>query len=137
MGKAVVVTRSQGQGDTVIDRRKAIRDGTTLPTVGNLGQFFGDNDFDMEASQTGFYVSPGDSGELQRAIAYLLANPERAEEMGRCGRRMVEKLMRVDQFAERIRQVMERETGLKLSPVQQVKPSGEDKEECNPGSLLF
>lgn len=116
MGKAVIVTRSQGQGDTVVDRRKTTRDGMALPTIGNLGRFFGNNEYEKEAGQTGFYVTPGDAAQLRRAIDYLLANPERAEEMGQRGRHMVENLMRVEQFAIRIRQVIEEETGLYLTP---------------------
>ena len=133
MGKAVIVSRSQGQGDTVVDRRKVTRDGAILPTVGNLGQFFANYSNAIEAGQTGFYVTPGDAAELKRAITYLLNNPERAEEMGKRGRSMVESLMRVDQFAHRIRQVIEEETGLKLAPAEQIV---KDEEEWKSSSLL-
>lgn len=134
MGKAVVVTRSQGQGDTVVDRRKTTRAGAALPTVGNLGRFFGDNEFEKEAGQTGFYVTPGDPAELRRAIDYLLANPDRAAEMGQRGRRMVEALMQVEQFAERIGQVIEAETGIQLaSRFNQLEQSGEGTNAWGPG----
>lgn len=136
MGKAVVVTRSKGQGDTVIDRRKTTRGGAELPTVGNLGQFFGDNEFQKEAGQTGFYVTPGDPAELRRAIAFLLANPARLAEMGQSARRMVENLMRVEQFADRIRQVIEEEVDIQLlSPNLTVSQLEQGKEECSLNGL--
>lgn len=133
MAKAVIVSRSQGQGDTVVDRRKVTRDGAILPTVGNLGQFFSSYSNSIEPGQTGFYVTPGDAAELKRAITYLLNNPDRAEEMGKRGRNMVGSLMRVDQFAQRIKQVIEEETGLKLAPANQIV---KDTEEWKSSSLL-
>jgi glycosyltransferase involved in cell wall biosynthesis len=133
MGKSVIVSRSQGQGDTVIDRRKTTRTGSPLPTVGNLKEFFGDYVEDENIGQTGFYVTPGDTAELNRAITYLLNNPERADEMGRQGRKMVTSLMRVDQFAQRIRQIIEKETGIKLKTIQ---PAVKDEGKCEPSSLL-
>jgi len=133
MGKSVIVSRSQGQGDTVIDRRKTTRTGSPLPTVGNLKEFFGDYVEDDNIGQTGFYVTPGDVGEMNRAITYLVNNPERADEMGRQGRKMVTSLMRVDQFAQRIRQVIEKETGIQLRTI---RPAVKDEEKCEPSSLL-
>ncbi|HEU4425686.1 MAG TPA: glycosyltransferase family 4 protein, partial [Pilimelia sp.] len=60
MGKAVVVTRTQGQVDVV-------REG-----------------------ETGLYVPPGDPAALRAAIQHLLDNPDVAERMGRAGRAVVE-----------------------------------------------
>jgi glycosyltransferase involved in cell wall biosynthesis len=107
MGKAIIVTRSQGQGDTVVDRRRTLRNEPTLPTVGNLSLFFGDNIAEVQDAQTGFYVQPGNPAELRRAIEYLLDNPKRSTALGQNGRKMVETLMRVEQFAERIKQIIE------------------------------
>jgi glycosyltransferase involved in cell wall biosynthesis len=137
MGKAVVVTRSRGQGDTVVDQRKTTRAGAHLPTIGNLGQFFGENEFEETAGQTGFYVSPGDPAELRRAIDYLLANPQRAAEMGQAGRRMVEALMKVEQFADRIKRVIEEEVGYPLTPAGHlIQPEAEKGQaECSLSGL--
>ncbi len=106
MGRAVIVTRSEGQGDIVVDRRKTIRNDPTLATLGNLNQFFGDELNNDIIGQTGFYVRPGNPGELRQAIEYLLANPERATAMGKQGRKLVEELMSVEAFAERIKLII-------------------------------
>lgn len=106
MGKAVIVTRSEGQGDTVVDRRESTRNGPTRPTKGKFIELFGGKELEGVDGQTGFYVSPGDPLELRKAIQFLLDHPERAEEMGARGRRTVESLMTVEQFADRIRRVV-------------------------------
>jgi glycosyltransferase involved in cell wall biosynthesis len=100
MGKPVVVTGTRGQTDVVRDRRSAGRgrierqwwpgfvDAPDLAeTIGRL--------------PTGFYVAPGDAGELRRAIAYLLAHPDVADELGRNARRVVEACFTLDAFVAR------------------------------------
>jgi glycosyltransferase involved in cell wall biosynthesis len=62
---------------------------------------------DLKRLPTGFYVQPGDSVELRKAISYLLAHPEVADELGRNGRRVVEALMSLDAFVARIVQIMQ------------------------------
>jgi len=50
----------------------------------------------------GLYVPPGDPNVLRRAIVYLLDHPDERARLGAAGRRLVERLMTVDQFARRI-----------------------------------
>jgi glycosyltransferase involved in cell wall biosynthesis len=101
MGKAVIVSATRGQTDTVRDRRnhgygrvaRAILPGfLDAPDVAE----------DLKRLPTGFYVQPGDPIELRKAITYLLAHPEVAAELGRNGRRVVEALMSLDAFVARI-----------------------------------
>jgi glycosyltransferase involved in cell wall biosynthesis len=72
MGKAVIVTRSRGQADTV-------REGVD-----------------------GLHVPPGDPGALRQAIEYLLQHPEEAARMGRAGREAVETQRTLDQYVQRV-----------------------------------
>lgn len=105
MGKAVIVSATRGQTDVVRDRRNDGRGRVerewwpgfvdapeVTKTLGHLA--------------TGFYVRPGDAAELGRAIAYLLAHPDVAEEMGRNGRRVVEEVFGLDAFAARFASVI-------------------------------
>lgn len=105
MGKAVIVSATRGQTDVVRDRRNGGRGRVerewwpgfvdapeVAETLGHLA--------------TGFYVRPGDAAELGRAIAYLLAHPDLAEEMGRNGRRVVEEVFGLDAFAARFASVI-------------------------------
>lgn len=113
MGKAVIVTRSEGQSDTVVDRRKTLRldnssTGELLDTSGQFVQLF--NSSDLEPSFNGFYVKPGDPDALRNAIKYLLEHPQEAERMGKAGREIVENLLTVEHFAERIKKVIENKT---------------------------
>jgi glycosyltransferase involved in cell wall biosynthesis len=60
MGKAVIVSRSRGQVDVVVD------------------------------GENGLYVPPGDADALRAAVRRLLDDPAEAERMGRVGRMLVE-----------------------------------------------
>jgi glycosyltransferase involved in cell wall biosynthesis len=105
MGKAVIVSGTRGQTDVVRDRRNGGRGrmprqwwpgfvdapGLVEP-VGHL--------------PTGFYVTPGDAGELERAIRYLLARPDVATELGRNGRLVAEACFGLDAFAARFAEVI-------------------------------
>lgn len=109
MGKAVIVSATRGQTDVVRDRRNGGRGRVErewwpgfvdAPEVaGTIGRL-----------ATGFYVRPGDAAELGRAIAYLLAHPDLAEEMGHNGRRVVEEIFGLDAFAARFASVMRGES---------------------------
>ena len=68
MGKAVIVTRTPGQTDVVIQ------------------------------GETGLYVPPGDAGALREAIGRLLDNPAEAARMGANGRRVIEERMSLDKY---------------------------------------
>ncbi len=76
MGKAVIATRTRGQGD-------ALREGVT-----------------------GLYVPPGDVGALHGAICRLLANPREAEEMGKNARRIVEAGLNLETFVKKVTQIV-------------------------------
>ena len=115
MSKAVIVTRSAGQGDTVVDARSNLH-GRVNPPVETKGKFtylFGLNKGEDLTGPTGFYVNPGDSEELASAITYLLEHPEQAEAMGKVGRRTVETLMSVEQFTYRIIEAILEAAGVK------------------------
>lgn len=104
MGKAVIVTRSLGQGDTIADRRRQTRRDPLRPTTGHFTHLFDRPDL---SGQTGFYVTPHDPAELRRVIQFLLNQPALTAEVGHRARQVVENLMSVELFADRIRQVIE------------------------------
>ena len=87
MGKAVIVSRSRGQTDTVYDQRQ--HDSASVPPWAETGP-------------NGIYVPPGDQQALRRAILHLLAHPEEAEDLGTNGRRLVEGSMGLDRFTARM-----------------------------------
>jgi glycosyltransferase involved in cell wall biosynthesis len=64
----------------------------------------------------GLYVIPGDPAALRRAIVFLLDHPEERARLGAAGRRAVERLMTVDQFAERMRTVVEQARAASAKP---------------------
>jgi glycosyltransferase involved in cell wall biosynthesis len=105
MGKALIVSATAGQTDTVRDRRNngyGRVERRILP-----GGFLEAPDVpaDLRWLPTGFYVKPGDASELRKAIVYLLEHPNVAEELGHNGRRVFEALMTLDHFADRIAEV--------------------------------
>lgn len=105
MGKAVIVSATRGQTDTVRDRRNK---GYGRVERRILPGFLEAPDVPerLRHMPTGFYVRPGDPAELRKAISYLLAHPEVADELGRNGRQVVEALMGLDAFVARITQVI-------------------------------
>lgn len=105
MGKPVVVTQSLGQTDVVEDRRLRAR-GKLRPRPTSLARrLAAEARIPLEA--TGLYVAPGDAEGLRRAISYLLEHPDERERLGRAGRRTVEALFTVEQFAERVRALVD------------------------------
>ncbi len=105
MGKAIIVSATTGQTDTIRDRRNngfGRVERRVLP-----GGFLDAPDVpaDLRRLPTGFYVKPGDASELRKAIIYLLEHPDVADELGRNGRHVFEALMTLDHFAARIAQV--------------------------------
>jgi len=101
MGKAVVVSHARGQTDVVRDRRHASRAVPERPTQPEWARILGATDATAQ-EPTGLYVLPGDLGELQRAIVFLLAHPETALMMGRNGRQLLLETMSLDHFTERV-----------------------------------
>lgn len=105
MAKAVIVTGTRGQTDVVRDPANGGRGDVarewwpgfvdTPEVAGSLAHL-----------PTGVYVAPGDVTSMRAAIEHLLAHPEIADEMGRNGRRVVESLFGLDQFALRFAAVI-------------------------------
>ncbi len=113
MGKAVIVSRTSGQGDTIVDRRRTLRTGPEAyrDTTGKFIELFGGEKFEEMYGATGFYVNPGSVEALSRAISYLREHPEVAAEMGKRGRHTVASLMSVEQFYSRIKNMIAENTG--------------------------
>ncbi len=101
MGKAVIVSGARGQSDTVRDRRNNGYGRIQRTVLPGFLEAPGVPE-ELKRLPTGFYVQPGDPDELRKAIAYLLAHPDLADELGRNGRRVVEELMGLDAFVERV-----------------------------------
>jgi glycosyltransferase involved in cell wall biosynthesis len=101
MGKAVIVTHTEGQTDVVEDRRAVTRGSPPRPRPVSLLSLLAEQAGTV-AEPTGFYVPPGESDALQRAIVYLLDHPEERQRLGAAGRRAVEQFMTVEQFAARL-----------------------------------
>jgi glycosyltransferase involved in cell wall biosynthesis len=102
MAKPVIVTHTLGQTDVVEDRRAITRGAAPRARPASLLHQFAAT-AGVTLDQSGFYVPPRDAAALRSAITYLLDHPEERSRMGAAGRRTVERLMRIDQFAERIR----------------------------------
>ena len=77
MGKAVICSRVEGQRDIV------------------------------QEGKTGIFVTPQDLDALRKAIEYLLKHPEVAKEMGREGRRHLEKYHTLDQWVSDVKRIVE------------------------------
>ncbi len=99
MGKAVVITQTEGQIDVVEDRRAAVHGANLLRSLAAREG--------VTLEPNGFYVPPGDAAALRRAIVYLLDHPELRAQLGAAGRRAVERLMTVEQYAQRLRALVE------------------------------
>ena len=106
MGKPVIATHTYGQTDVIEDRRSVTRGAQERARPISLLRNVADEE-DVPIEPNGFYVPPKDPEALQRAIVFLLDHPEERERLGAAGRRAVERLMSVDQFAERIARVVD------------------------------
>jgi glycosyltransferase involved in cell wall biosynthesis len=116
MGKPVIVTHSRGQTDVIEDRRSTTRGVLPRPRPVSLLRTIAEmTGVDIEPN--GFYVVPGDPAALRRAILYLLDRPEERARLGAAGRRAVERLMTVDQFAGRMRDLVEQACSATTDPV--------------------
>jgi len=101
MGKAVVVTHTQGQIDVVEDRRAATRG--PVPRIRPVSLLRAvAREAGEEVEPNGFYVPAGDHEALRRALVYLLDHPSERKQLGEAGRRAVERFLTLDQFAARI-----------------------------------
>lgn len=100
MGLPVVVTRTRGQSDVVIDRRRVTRSNPELSTSGGFAQLFAPDSTELQESN-GFYVAPGDDEELRKCIRYLVENPDVAAELGAHGQRFAREVLSVECFVRR------------------------------------
>jgi len=100
MAKPIIVTATEGQSDVVEDRRGNVRGMPARPVsyLRELADRYG-----IRLEPNGLYVPPGDPAALRRAILYLLDHPEERRRLGMAGRRTIERLLTVDQFADRMR----------------------------------
>jgi glycosyltransferase involved in cell wall biosynthesis len=106
MAKPVVVTHSWGQTDVVEDRRAVTRGNPPRPRPVSLLRLLAQRE-GVALEPNGFYVPPEDPAALRRALIYLLDRPDERERLGAAGRRAVERLLRVDQFAARMRALVD------------------------------
>lgn len=100
MGLPVVVTRTRGQSDVVIDRRRVLRSNPELSTSGGFSRLFQANNSELHPSN-GFYVGPGDDVELKKCIRYLVEHRDFAAELGANGQRFAREVLSVECFVER------------------------------------
>jgi len=77
MGKAVVASKTRGQGEI------------------------------LEDSVTGLYVAPGDVTSLREALLCLLNNPGQREKMGANARKVVEQGLNLDAYVQRMKQIVD------------------------------
>lgn len=110
MGKALVVSHTRGQVDVVRDRRHHNRADPERAGQSDWVRNLGATER-VAAGETGIYVMPGDVAELRRAIVFLLEHPERANEMGANGRRVIEETMSLDHFTDRLTALITGEHG--------------------------
>ena len=59
-------------------------------------------DIDIEAAGIGLWVEPGDVNGWRDAINYLIANPQKARDMGKRGRELCENRYNLDRFASQL-----------------------------------
>jgi glycosyltransferase involved in cell wall biosynthesis len=100
MGLPVVVTRTRGQSDVVIDRRKVLRSDPELSTSEGFAQLFRPDSAELSEAN-GFYVGPGDDVELRKCIRYLVEHPDVAAELGVSGQRFARAVLSVECFVQR------------------------------------
>jgi glycosyltransferase involved in cell wall biosynthesis len=101
MGKAVVVTHTQGQSDVVEDRRAATRG--LVPRIRPVSLLRAiAREAGEDVNPNGFYVPAGEPDALRRALVYLLDHPAERRELGAAGRRAIERFLTLDQFAARM-----------------------------------
>ena len=100
MGLPVIVTRTRGQSDVVIDRRRHLR---AIPERATRGSFVTmvEPPRPELARANGFYVAPGDAEAMRRSIQYLLDHPDLAREMGQRGQQVAREVLSLDRFVER------------------------------------
>lgn len=107
MGLPVIVTRTTGQSDVVIDRRKVLRSNAELDTKGGFAQLLAPDRADLQESN-GFYVGVGDVAALRNAIVYLLREREVASELGENAQRFAREVLSLELFVQRAAYLVDR-----------------------------
>jgi glycosyltransferase involved in cell wall biosynthesis len=100
MGLPIIVTRTAGMGDVIIDRRKVLRSNPALGTQGAFAQMLAPGRPDLQQSN-GFYVGVGDVEALRRSILYLLQERDFAASLGAQAQRFAREILSVDAYTER------------------------------------
>jgi glycosyltransferase involved in cell wall biosynthesis len=101
MGKAVIVSRTRGQGDLLADNEVVLHDASGRATSGYFARFFAPSAPELHGA-TGIYVPPGDVGAMRAAIERLVGDPDLAAELGARGRAVCEAIVSLDRFLERV-----------------------------------
>lgn len=99
MGRPVVVTRAEGTGDYIEDRRRVLRRGPIRATSASYSARFAEHSVQ---GQTGFFVPPGDAGELRSVLRWILENPSEAEAVGARGRAVAQQVYSLEAYCGRI-----------------------------------
>ncbi|WP_347059038.1 glycosyltransferase [Blastococcus sp. HT6-30] len=99
MSKPVIVSRSEGAGDYVTDRRRILRRGPMRSTSATYAARFGSA---TAQGQTGLHVPVGDAGELRSVLQWVADHPEEAAAVGQRGRATVTEIYRVEDYVGRI-----------------------------------
>jgi glycosyltransferase involved in cell wall biosynthesis len=101
MGLPVIVTRTLGQSDVIIDRRRVLRGSQHLTTSdGTFARLFAPGRADLQRGN-GFYVGVGDVGALRGTIAYLLRERDVALEVGAQAQHYAREVLSLELFVER------------------------------------
>ncbi|MBM7807026.1 glycosyltransferase involved in cell wall biosynthesis [Geodermatophilus bullaregiensis] len=99
MRRPVVVTRVEGTGDHVADRRKVLRKGPARQTSGVYAARYGSLGVQ---GQTGFFYPPGDADELRSILRYVLDHPAETAVIAARARRVVEEVHSLEGYVDRI-----------------------------------
>jgi glycosyltransferase involved in cell wall biosynthesis len=106
MGKAVIASRTRGQGDLLADDQVMLHDGSGRSTAGYFSRYFAPTAGELHGP-TGIYVPPGDVVAMRVAIERLLRDPDLASEIGTRGRAVCERVVSLDLFLERVSRASE------------------------------
>jgi glycosyltransferase involved in cell wall biosynthesis len=102
MGLPVIVTRTVGQSDVVVDRRKVLRSDPDRETQGGFARMFAPDKPELQESN-GFYVGVGDVTALRNTISYILEEESVAYDLGKRAQRFAQAVLSLELFVERAR----------------------------------
>jgi len=101
MGKAVIASRTRGQGDLLADDNLVLQDASGRATGGYFARYFAPSALELHGP-TGIYVPPGDVSAMRAAIERLTEDPGLAAELGARGRAVCEAVVSLDCFLRRV-----------------------------------